>query len=413
MKILFVSQYFPPEIEAGAFRVSEISKLFSSYGHKVTVLCGMPNFPTGEIPAFYRKKFIVRESINGVDIVRIWVYPTKNDGLVKRIINYFSFIISATSTSMFLDRFDVVIATSPPLFTGVIGVFISRIKNIPLIFEVRDVWPESAEALGLLTNKWVLRFLQGIEKFIYRMSSMVVVVTKGYIENLIKKGVLREKLRVISNGVDIDCPKNTTGEGKILEKLNVSGKFIVLYAGTHGVSQGLLTLINCANLLRKFKDIVFLLVGEGADKDALMSYNARLKLKNVFFINQIAREKLHKIMACSNLSVVLLKKNPLFLSVVPSKLYESMAFGKPIVLGVEGEAKEILETAKAGICIRSENEVDMKEAILSFYNDRNFAVECGINGREFVEKNYSRKMLAKKYENAIQMLIKDKGYEKH
>ncbi len=413
MKILFISQYFPPEIEAGAFRVHEISKLFSSYGHKVTILCGMPNFPTGEIPASYRRKFIVRENMNGVDIVRTCVYPTKNKGLIKRIINYFSFIISATLTGMFLARFDVVIATSPPLFTGIIGIFISRIKNVPLIFEVRDIWPESAETLGLISNKWVLRLLQSLEKLIYRMSSMIIVVTKGYVDNLTKKGVLQEKLRVIPNGVDIDCPKKTIGESEILEKLNVTEKFVVLYAGTHGVSQGLSTLINCANLLKKFKDIVFLLVGDGADKDALIAYSDRLKLKNVFFINQIRREEMHKIMVRSNLNVVPLKKNHLFSSVVPSKLYESMAFGKPIVLGVEGEAREILKTAKAGVCIRPENAVDMKEAILSFYNDRNFAFECGINGREFVEKNYSRKILAKKYEKVIQTLIKDKGYENH
>jgi colanic acid biosynthesis glycosyl transferase WcaI len=416
MKILYVSQYFPPEMGAPAARAVELSRHWAAAGHEVTVLTGFPNHPTGVVPPEYRDKvrrLVARERIDGVDVVRTWLLPFPNRKAYERMLNYSSFCASAATTGLFLSRPDVVIATSPQLLVGLSGWWLARWKRVPFVFEVRDLWPESLAAVGMGDASSLLhRVLAKIAGFLYRQSDLVAVVTPAFEDYLVEHWrVPRDKISVIENGVETElfAPKAVTGEteASLRRELNAEGKFVVSYIGTMGMAHGLETIIAAASLLRDTNpEIVFLMIGEGAEKDRIVALARQRGLSNLRFVDQQPREEIPAYIRASDVCLVLLKKTDLFKTVIPTKMLEFMSCARPVILGVDGQARTILEEARGGLVIEPENSDALASAIRYLAANREMACELGGNGREYVVRKFSRGHTAEKYIRVLEHLLK-------
>jgi glycosyltransferase involved in cell wall biosynthesis len=416
MKILYVSQYFPPEMGAPAARAAELSRRWAAAGQEVTVLTGFPNHPTGVVPPEYRDKLrrlVAREEMDGVNVVRTWLLPFPNRKARERMLNYSSFCASAASTGLFLSRPDVVIATSPQLLVGVAGWWLARCKRVPFVFEVRDLWPESLAAVGMgNSNSLLHRALAKIAGFLYRHSDRVVVVTPAFEDYLVEHWrVPREKISVIENGVEtkLFAPEPFTGEAAIglRRKLRAEGKFVISYIGTMGMAHGLETIIAAAAQLRDANsEIVFLMIGEGAEKERITTLARERGLNNLRFVDQQPREKIPAYIGASDVCLVLLKKTELFKTVIPTKMLEFMSCARPVILGVDGQARAILEEARAGLAIEPENSDALVNAIRYLSANREIARELGQNGREHIVRKFSRRQTAEKYIHVLQHVLK-------
>lgn len=416
MKILYVSQYFPPEMGAPAARAAELSRHWAAAGHEVTVLTGFPNHPTGVVPPEYRAKFrrlVVREQTDGVNVVRTWLLPFPNRKAYERILNYSSFCASAASTGLFLSRPDVVIATSPQLLVALSGWWLARWKRVPFVFEVRDLWPESLAAVGMGNGHSLLhRSLAGIAGVLYRHADRIAVVTLAFEDYLVEHWrVPREKISVIENGVEthLFAPEafiGNPGTG-LRRELDVEGKFVVSYIGTMGMAHGLETIITAAMQLRETNpEIVFLMVGEGAEKERILALARQRGLINLRFVDQQPREKIPAYICASDVCLVLLKKADLFKTVIPTKMLEFMSCARPVILGVDGQARKILEEARGGLVIEPENSEALVNAIRYLAANREIARELGQNGREHIVRKFSRRQTAEKYIHMLEHLLK-------
>lgn len=405
MHILFLSHYFPPEVNAPASRTWEHCREWVKQGHRVTVVTCAPNHPRGRVFDGYRNRWFQRELVDGIDVIRVWTYVTANEGVVKRTLNYVSFMVTAILAAPFLPKADVVISTSPQFFNGLAGYFVSRFKRAPWVLEIRDLWPESIFAVGAIRNRWVIRALEALEMFAYRAADRIVPVTDAFKKYMVNKGIDAQKIDVIKNGVDLRFYKPWQGANSLVALLELEGKFVASYVGTHGMAHGLEVVLHAAKRLVHRPDIVFLLVGDGADRKRLLALKDEWKLDNVVMVDQQPKENMPLLWDLSNVSLVLLKKSDLFKTVIPSKIFESMAMKKPIVLGVEGEAKEIIEQAKSGICIEPGNADALAAAVLALCDDASRCAELGESGRAFVAAHYDRTVLAKRFENVIEAAV--------
>jgi colanic acid biosynthesis glycosyl transferase WcaI len=415
MKILYVSQYFPPEMGAPAARAAELSRHWAATGHDVTVLTGFPNHPTGVIPPEYRDKFrrlVAHEQTNGVNVVRTWLLPFPNRKAHERMLNYSSFCISAASTGLFLPRPDVVIATSPQLLVGLSGWWLARWKRAPFVFEVRDLWPESLAAVGMGKGDSLLhRSLAKIAGFLYRHANRIVVVTPAFEDYLVEHwNVPREKISVIENGVETQlfAPEPLAGGtgSNLRRELDAEEKFVVSYIGTMGMAHGLETIIAAAIQLRATNpDVVFLMVGEGAAKERIATLARERGLNNLRFVDQQPREKIPAYIAASDVCLVLLKKTDLFKTVIPTKMLEFMSCARPVILGVDGQARAILEEARAGLAIEPENSDALVNAIRYLAANREEARELGQNGRAHILRRFSRPQTAERYIRVLEHML--------
>ena len=415
MKILYVSQYFPPEMGAPAARAAELSRHWAAAGHDVTVLTGFPNHPTGIIPPEYRGQFwrlVAHERTGGANVVRTWLLPFPNRNAFKRMLNYTSFCLSAASTGLFLSRPDVVIATSPQLLVALSGWWLARCKRVPFVFEVRDLWPESLAAVGMGNSDSPLhRVLAKIAGFLYSHSDRVVVVTPAFEDYLVEHWrVPRRKIAVVENGVETqlfapDLPVQEAATS-LRRELGLEGKFVVSYIGTMGMAHGLETIIAAATRMRDtHPEIAFLLVGEGADKIRIAALAREHGLSNLQFVQQQPREKIPCYICASDACLVLLKKTDLFKTVIPTKMLEFMSCARPVILGVDGQARTILEEARGGLVVEPEDPDALVEAILRLAADRKMARELGQNGREHVIRKFSRSHTAEKYIRVLDRLL--------
>jgi colanic acid biosynthesis glycosyl transferase WcaI len=408
VKILYVSQYFPPEMGAPAARVAELSRHWAQAGHNVTVLTGFPNHPTGVVPPPYRpqlRRLIARDTTGGVHVVRTWLLPFPNRKSWERMLNYISFFLSSAITGLFLPKPDVVIATSPQLLVGLTGWWLARIKRARFVFEVRDLWPESLAAIGMGGEHSVLhRFLARIAGFLYRNSDRVVVVAPALRDYLVERRLVpQEKISVVTNGVESDL--FSPEKANLRKQLGAEGRFVVSYIGTLGMAHGLETLLDSAVWLQKCApEVLFLLVGEGAEKEWLNSLALARGLHNVRFLGEQPREKIPAYICASDVCLVLLKKTELFKTVIPSKLLEFMSCARPVILGVDGQARQILEDARAGTFVEPENSKALADAVLRFADDPELCRSCGANGRRHVLQHYSRQQTAKDYLNLLRGL---------
>jgi colanic acid biosynthesis glycosyl transferase WcaI len=411
MKILYVSQYFPPEMGAPAGRAAELSRLWAEDGHEVTVLTGFPNHPTGVVPPEYRQKsrrLVAREKHYGVDVVRTWLLPFPNRKAYERMLNYSSFCISAAATGLFLRQPDVVIATSPQLLVGLSGWWLARCNGVPFVFEVRDLWPESLAAVGVSSHNSPLhRLLAKIAGFLYRSCDRLVVVTPAFKDYLVEQwGVSEEKIFVVENGVETSIFSRLTPSAAVRRALAAEEKFVVSYIGTMGNAHGLETLLEAATLLReRAPQVLFLLVGEGAEKARMVSLAHSRGLTNVRFVGQQAREKIPTYITASDACLVLLKKSDLFKTVLPTKMLEFMSCARPVILGVDGYARIVMEQANAGIFIPPEDSVALAEAIVRLAQNPALRESLGRNGRRHVLHYFSRQQTARDYLDVLHDLL--------
>jgi len=410
MKILYVSQYFPPEMGAPAARAAELSRHWAGDGHEVTVLTGFPNHPTGVVPLEYRSKIrrlVMRDNVDGVRVIRSWLLPFANRRSHERILNYTSFCVSAASTGLFVSRPDVVIATSPQLLVGLSGWWLARNKRVRFIFEVRDLWPESLAAVGVGTEDSLLhRSLSKLANFLYRRSDHVVVVSPAFEERLVHRWqVPQAKISVIENGVETDIFSPRGPSDKLRKELGAEGKFVVCYIGTIGMAQALETVVEAASELQdSAPHILFLLVGEGADKERIIGLARSRALTNVRFVDQQPRDRIPTYIAASDVALVLLRKSPLFKTVIPTKMLECMSCARPIILGVDGQARKILDEAQAGIFVEPEKAKDLANTVRTLAANPDLCNLLGRNGRRYIVERFSRRRTAKAYISLLESL---------
>jgi len=411
MKILYVSQYFPPEMGAPAGRVAELSRLWAEDGHEVTVLTGFPNHPTGAVPRQYRRKLRrlrMYENYHGVNVVRTWLLPFPNRRPYERMLNYSSFCLSSATTGLFLHRPELVIATSPQLLVGLSGWWLARCNGVPFVLEVRDLWPESLTAVGMGSHNSLLhRLLAKIAGFLYRSCDRLVVVSPAFKEYLIEHWqVPEDKIFVVENGVETNLFSRLTPNLAIRRELSAEEKFVVSYVGTMGAAHGLETLLEAAALLReRAPKVLFVLVGEGAEKARIMSLARSRGLTNVRFVGQQPREKIPAYITASDACLVLLKKTELFKTVLPTKMLEFMSCARPVILGVDGHARQVMEQADAGIFITPEDPAALAEAVVRLAADPLLRESLGRNGRQHVLRYFSRQHTARIYLEVLHDLL--------
>jgi colanic acid biosynthesis glycosyl transferase WcaI len=414
VKILYVSQYFPPEMGAPAARVAELSRRWVEAGLSVTVLTGFPNHPTGVVPPGYRGKLwrlVMREEYHGVKVVRTWLLPFPNRKPYERILNYSSFLVSSAITGLFLCRPDVLIATSPQLLVALSGWWLARWKHVPFVFEVRDLWPESLIAVGVGNEKSLLhRVLGRIAGFLYTRAELIVVVTSAFKDHLVERwNVPPEKIAVVENGVETELfrPSSDDRVRKELRKQwNADNKFIVSYIGTLGMAHGLDVLLESASQLRTVRpDVLFVVVGEGADKYRIKADARNRGLNNIVFVDQQPREIIPAYIAASDVCLVSLKQTDIFKTVIPTKMLEFMACARPVILSVGGLAKSILDEADAGISIAPESAGELTSAIETLAAVPDLRSLMGRRGREYILRNFSREQTANRYIEILKELV--------
>jgi glycosyltransferase involved in cell wall biosynthesis len=411
MKILYVSQYFPPETAAPAARAAELARYWLQDGHDVTVLTGFPNHPTGVVPVEYRSKMrrlVMRENLDGVNIVRTWLFPFPNRKAYERVLNYSSFCASAATTGIFISRPDILIATSPQLLVGLSGWWLARTKGVPFVFEVRDLWPESLAAVGMGNPDSLLnRSLGSVARFLYKRSEHVVVVTPAFKEYLIQNWRLSpEKISIVENGVESDLFSPRVNNAELRRELGAEGKFVVGYIGTMGMAHGLETLVAAATeVQRTAPHVLFLMVGEGSDKERVINLARSQGLSNMRFVGQQPREKIPDFISVSDACLVLLKKSELFKTVIPTKMLEFMSCARPVILGVDGQARKIMDQAGAGVYVEPENAGALVQVIAQLAANPALRETLGRNGRRHVVEHFSRQQKAKAYIGVLEGIV--------
>ncbi len=403
MKILYVSQSFSPEMGAPAARAAELSRHWARMGHDVTVLTGFPNHPTGVVPEEWRSRFHrlhYSETVDGVRVVRTWLWPLPNRKAHERIRNYTSFCVSAAVSGLALHRPDVVIATSPQLLCALSGWWLAWWKRVPFVFEVRDLWPESLAAVGAGSEGTSLhRTLGAIAGFLYRRSDRIVVVTPAFKDHLMRHwNVPAAKISIVENGVETDIFRLDPAAPEVRKRLKLEGRFLICYIGTMGNAHGLETLIAAAEELQTaLPNAIVLLIGEGAEKKRIVKLAAARGLTNIQFLGQQPRERIPAYISAADLCLVMLKKTELFKTVIPTKLLEYMACERPVIVAVDGQARQIVEEAEAGVFVDPENSAALVDAILVLARNPGRRQQMGVSGRQYILNKLSREKTARDY----------------
>lgn len=362
MHILFLSDNFPPEVNAPASRTFEHCREWVKAGHQVTVITCAPNFPKGEVFGGYRNRLWQAEEMSGIRVIRVWTYITANEGFLKRILDYMSFMLSAFLAALFVRKVDIIVGTSPQFFTAVAAFITSLLKRRPWIFELRDIWPESIRTVGAMRSSRVLDQLEKLELFLYRRANAIVAVTHAFRDNLIARGIDGNKIFVVTNGVDTSRFAPRKKDPELVFKLGLQGKFIVGYIGTHGMAHALETILDAAREIRAEADgdrFRFLFLGDGSNKAALVARAAEDGLDNVIFVDTVPKDEVVRYWSLLDTSIIHLRRSPLFETVIPSKLFECMGMGIPVLHGVRGESAMIALQEQVGLTFEPENADDL------------------------------------------------------
>lgn len=400
MQLLFVSNYFPPEVNAPATRIFEHARQWVRDGHDVEILTAIPNFPEGEVYDGYENQFY-QEETDGIDVTRVPMYVTENSGVVRRSLSYFSFMLSAVAFCGRLRRTpDVVAATSPQLLCAAGGYLISQLFRVPFVMEVRDLWPETIVAVGAMERNVVVRALEVVVRFLYRRADHIVVVTDAFKEAISQKsGVSETKISVLKNGIDVKAFPTKLDEeslAKIEDEYRLGGKFVAAYIGTIGMCHRMDVLFEAAQRCDR-DDIVFMVVGDGSQREKLEKRQSEAQLPNFRLVEKQPKEKVPYFLAVSDVSIVHLKDSPLFETVIPSKIFESMTAGNPIIHGVRGESKQLIEDAEAGIPVPPEDPDAIVEAVARLRDDPTLHNRLTQSAREYVREHHDRAKLARQY----------------
>lgn len=389
MRFLILTQYFPPETGAAQVRLKELAKGLQRQGHEVVIVTAFPNHPSGVIPPKYRGYWSMKDEVEGLKVYRTWVYPVQRGRFWKRLLNYFSFTFSSLWGILKAGPCDVLFVESPPLFLGMTAVLGSWIKRARLVFNVSDLWPESAVALGLVTNKTMIRMTEALETWLYNRSWKLSAVTIGIRDTWLKRGIPAEKVAFLPNGVNLDLFRPLPPDEEFREKLGLQNKFVLAYTGTMGYAQGLESVLEAANLLRSEPQYHFLFLGDGTEKPKLEEMAKEMKLDNVQFLGFQPVTDMPRYLSLAAGSIIPLKKLKLFEGARPSKMFPAMGCAVPIIYSGEGEAVELVREAGAGLTVEPENPKEMAQAIRSLYELSDQGKSMGENGRRYVEEHYS------------------------
>lgn len=399
MKLLILTQYFPPEVGAPQNRLFELAVRLVKQNVEVTVLTAMPNYPQMEIYEAYKTKSYCYEELQGLKIHRSAIFVSKSKSIINRLKNYFSFVLSSIRTSSKLEsNYDFLMCESPPLFLGYSAMYLARKKKAKLIFNVSDLWPESAEKLGVVTNKYLLKLAYNLEAKLYKKSALVTGQTQGICKN-IKERFPQVNTYWLPNGVDLEYYNPVAiKSGAWRDNHNFKTTDIVfLYAGIIGIAQGLEIILKAAENFKSNPNVKFVLLGSGPEKPKLIELKNELKLSNVLFLDTVSKPEMPSVLKDINAAIIPLKKLELFKGAIPSKIFENLAMEVPIILGVDGEAKSLfIDEGQCGLYFEPENESELTKCINFVINNSNETKQFGVNGRKYVNLNFNRKLIAEK-----------------
>ena len=409
MKILFLSDNFPPEGNAPATRLYEHAIRWVRAGHEVTVVTCAPNFPEGKLFAGYRNRWRQVEMIDGIRVVRVRTYITANEGFIKRTLDYMSFMLMGFVMGLFEKRPDVVVATSPQFFCAIGGWALSVAKCKPFVFELRDLWPASIIAVGAMKKSLMIRLLEKIELFLYRRAKAIISVTESFRDDLVARGISREKIHVVINGVDLDRYEPRPRDAALEQEFGLAGKFVAGYMGTHGMAHALPKVLEAAEQLLHREDIAFFFAGSGAERGKVEQLVQERNLHNVRLIPRQPKERMPALWSACDLSIVPLRNTPVFATVIPSKIFEAMGMGVPILMSLpEGEATAIVRSTGSGICVAPENPEAMAEAIRQLADDPGQVAQLGSTGRAAASR-FSRDELARRMLGILEKVVGGDG----
>ena len=399
MRILFLTQYYPPEIGAPQNRLHELAVRLNAKGVDIEVLTALPNYPKMEVQASYKHGNNREEIIDSIPVHRSWIYVSKSKGIISRLLNYFSFVWSSYWRGRKLGTFDFLLVESPPLFLGYSAMRLSKKLKAKLIFNVSDLWPESAEKLGIVTNQRLLKLAYNLEAKCYIKSTLITGQTQGIV-NDIKNRFPSKNVYWLPNGVDVNFYNPDRIEDTDFRQRNKfkSTDLLLFYGGILGHAQGLEIILKAAKLLENNPAIQFILQGSGPEKEKLLELKEELKLTNVHFFDPVGKTEMPAIVKAIDVALVPLKNLPLFQGAIPSKVFEALAMKKPLLLGVDGEARQhFIENAKAGLFFKPENEEDLAKQIVVLFNNPDKLYEMGINARNYVSSHFNRDKIASEF----------------
>ena len=387
-------------------RLFELAIRLHKAGVDITILTAMPNYPQMEIYEAYKNKKYFYEEIDGLKVHRSSIYVSKSKSIVSRLRNYFSFVYSSSRIgNSKLGNFDFLLCESPPLFLGYSALYLAKKKKAKLIFNVSDLWPESAEKLGVVTNKYLLKLAYNLEEHLYKRSVLVTGQTQGICTD-INQRFPSVKTYWLPNGVDLnyyDPSKIQISDWRTKNNFS-ENDFIFLYAGIIGIAQGLEVILFAAEKFKNHPDIKFVLMGSGPEKIKLLALKEKLSLSNVIFLEPVTKKEMPLVLKNINAAVIPLRKLDLFLGAIPSKLFENLSMQIPVLLGVDGEARELfIKQGNCGLYFEPENVEELAKIISTLTNDKDLALKLGENGRKFVNQNFNREMIAEKF---YQQLVK-------
>lgn len=406
MRILLLSMYFAPDPAANSVIMTELVEQLRDLGHDVTVVTTFPHYDTNRIWPEYRGKLVQRDTHNGATVYRTYIYvPQDKTSLLGRLLNYVSFNALSLLVGLFQKRFDIILAPSPPLTIGVVAYLISRLRRVPFVYNVQDIYPDIAVRLGVLTNPRLIRFFRWLERFVYRKAASVTVLSDGFRQNLRQKGVPEAKLHIIPNFIDVDFVKPLPKANAFARSHGLHNKLVVMYAGNVGLSQGLDVVLEAAHRLRDDADIRFLIVGNGAAKKHLMAHAQRRQLNNTLFLPFQPRESVPEMYASADISLVCLRKG-IGNESVPSKAYTIMASGRPLLaaVGAEAETRHLIAEAACGVAVEPEDPAQLATAIRSLAASPAQRAAMGANGRRHVEQHHTPTSVAEQYATLLYRL---------
>lgn len=413
MRILLLHQYFLEEDDPGGSRWNEITKVWADQGHEITVLGGMMHANGNEKRAEYKGKHFVRKQQGKVNVLRCHVSESYNSGFIGRLWGYFSFMFSSLWGGLFKTKgkFDVVIVTSPPLFVGASGYLISLFKRIPFVFEIRDLWPESAIDTGVLTNKFVIKLAYWFENFIYKKAKLINVLTPAFYNTLRdKKNVPESRLIMIPNASDFSLSEKLLQDfdrEAFRNQHGLNDRFVITYVGAHGVANHLQQVLDAGKVLED-TNVLFLLIGQGMEKERLKKMASEMDVPNVRFIDPVPKAEVFKYILASEMGASILKRVDTFKTVYSNKTFDYMSCKTPILMAIDGVSRELVETAKAGIYVEPENTVEYNRIIRAYMADPARLKMEGENGYRYAKENFDRGVLAKRYISHIEDVLSKK-----
>ena len=411
MKVLFISENFPPETNAAATRVHERALYWVADGHRVTVITSAPNFPTGRLIGDYENRWHQVADVDGVRVIRVKTFMAPNRGRVARTLDFLSFMVSGFVAGLFEARPDVVVATSPQFFAAVAGWALSAVRRIPFVFELGDLWPESISAVGAVEASLVLRGLEWMELFLYRRSAAVVSLSPAFKENLTRRGIAPGKIAVVMNGVDLDRYGPRPIDQDLAAAWDLEGRFVVGYVGTHGIAHALDNVLDAAEHLADNQDIRFLLVGAGAERDVLVAEAERRGIGNIVFAPAQAKERMAGVWSLCDVALVHLKDLPLFTGVIPSKLFEAMGMGLPILLAApDGEAARIVRDHDCGLCVAAQDPAALAAAVRRLRGDEGLCRDLAARSLT-AAPHHSRRRQAEEMMQVLSLVATGRGGE--